>query len=81
MSGPERISGIAIVPKLPATFSRVMFAPATLATLQQLADNFMDEIAWLRIIAHNKAVTVGLWLRPRHGTWRFFPARPTRWPG
>jgi hypothetical protein len=27
MSGPERISGVAIVTEIPVTFTRVMFAP------------------------------------------------------
>ena len=26
----------------------------------------------LRIIARDAAITAGLWLRSKHGTWRFF---------
>jgi hypothetical protein len=81
MSGPERVSGIAIVSKCPVTFSRVMFAPAILASIRQLADEFKDEIAQLRIIARDKAVTAGLWLRSKHGTWRFFLVTPNSLAG
>jgi hypothetical protein len=76
LSGPERIFDIAIVSKIPVTFSRVMFAPAILATIQQLADEFKEEIAQLRIIARDKAITAELWLRSKHGTWRFFLVTP-----
>jgi hypothetical protein len=76
MSGPERIFDITIVSKIPVAFARVMFAPAILATIQQLADDFKEEIAQLRIIARDKAVTAELWLRSKHGTWRFFLVTP-----
>ena len=76
MSGPERVSGTAIVPKVPVTFSRVMFAPEILATIQQLADEFKEEIARLRVIARDAAITAELWLRSKHGTWRFFLVTP-----
>ncbi|MGB9176334.1 MAG: hypothetical protein WCB46_06310 [Methanoregula sp.] len=76
MSGPERVFDIAIVSKIPVTFARVMFAPAILATIRQLADDFKEEIAQLRIIARDKAITAELWLRSKHGTWRFFLVTP-----
>ena len=76
MSGPERIFDIAIISKIPVTFSRVMFAPEILATIQQLADEFKDELAQLRIIARDAAITAELWLRSKHGTWRFFLVTP-----
>jgi hypothetical protein len=76
MSGPERIFDIAIISKIPVTFSRVMFAPEILATIQQLADEFKDELAQLRIIARDAAITAELWLRSKHGTWRFFMVTP-----
>ena len=47
LSGPERIFDIAIISKVTVTFARVMFAPAILATIQQLAEEFKDEIAQL----------------------------------
>ena len=76
MSGPERVFDIAIISKVPVTFARVMFAPAILATIQQLADDFKEEIAQLRIIARDMAITAELGLRSKHGTWRFFLVRP-----
>ncbi len=76
MSGPERVFDIAIVSKIPVTFTRVMFAPEILATIQQLANDFKEEIGQLRIIARDKAITTELWLRSKHGTWRFFLVTP-----
>ncbi|MGA2913140.1 MAG: hypothetical protein ABSE07_06460 [Methanoregula sp.] len=54
-----------------------MFAPEILATIQQLADDFKEEIAQLRIIARDAAITAELWLRSKHGTWRFFLVTPS----
>jgi hypothetical protein len=76
MSGPERIYDISIISKIPVTFARVMFAPEILATVQQLTDDFKEEIARLRIIARDAAITAELWLRSKHGTWRFFLVTP-----
>jgi hypothetical protein len=76
MSGPERVFDIAIVSKVPVTFARVMFAPAILATTRQLAEDFKEEIAQLRIIARDAAITAELWIRSKHGTWRFFLVTP-----
>jgi hypothetical protein len=76
LSGPERIFDISIVSKIPVTFARVMFAPAILASIQQLAGDFKEEIAQLRIIARDAAITAELWLRSKNGTWRFFLVMP-----
>jgi len=76
LSGPERVFDIAIISKLPVTFARVMFAPEILATMQQLAGDFNEEIAQLRVIARDAAITAELWLRSKHGTWRFFLVTP-----
>jgi hypothetical protein len=76
ISGPERIFDIAIISKIPVTFSRVMFVPEILATIQDLAEYYKKEIAQLRVIARDAAVTAELWLRSKHGTWRFFLIMP-----
>ena len=76
ISGPERIFNIAIISKIPVTFSRVMFAPEILATIQDLAEYYKKEIAQLRVIARDAAITAELWLRSKHGTWRFFLVTP-----
>ena len=70
--GPERIFDISIVSRLPITFVRVMFAAQILAAIVEIADDFKDEITQLRIIARDAAITAELWLRSKHGTWRFF---------
>lgn len=75
-SGRERIFDIAIVSKVPVAFARVMFAPEILAAIGKLAEEFREEIDQLRIIARDAAVTAELWLRSRHGTWRFFRVLP-----
>lgn len=76
LTGPERVFDIAIISKVPVTFARVMFGPEILATTRQLADDFKEEIAQLRVIARDAAITAELWLRSKHGTWRFFLVRP-----
>ena len=76
LGGPERVFDIAIISKVPVTFARVMFAPEILATTRQLADDFKEEIAQLRVIARDAAITAELWLRSKHGTWRFFLVTP-----
>ena len=76
LSGPERIFDIAIISKVPVTFARVMFAPAILATIHELTDEFKEEIAQLRVIARDAAITAELWIRSKHGTWRFFLVTP-----
>jgi hypothetical protein len=53
-----------------------MFAPEILAPTQQLGNDFKEEIAQLRIIARDAAITAELWLRSKHGTWRFFLVTP-----
>ena len=73
----ERIYDLSIISKIPVTFARVMFAPEILASLQKIADEFGQEIAQLRIIARDAAVTAELWIRSKHGTWRFFVVTAT----
>ena len=75
-SGPERIFDLAIISKIPVAFARVMFAPKILATIHELAEYFKPEIAGLRLIARDAAVTAELWIRSKHGTWRFFKVTP-----
>jgi hypothetical protein len=71
-TGPERIIDFTIVSKIPVAFVRVKYAEEILASLAQLAGDFQEEIRKLRIIARDAAITAELWLRSRHGTWRFF---------
>jgi hypothetical protein len=57
------------------------FAPKILATIQQMADEFNEEIARVRLIARDTAITDGLWIRSRHGTWRLFLMKPASLAG
>ncbi len=76
LSGPERIFDMAIISTIPVRFVRVMFAPAIHAGVPELARGFGDEITLLRMIARDDAITAELWIRSRHGTWRFFLVTP-----
>ena len=76
MSGPEQIFDIAIVSKVPYTFARVMFAPEILAPVTDLAEYYKKEIARLRLIARALAGSAELWIRSKHGSWRFFLVTP-----
>jgi hypothetical protein len=53
-----------------------MFAPAILAGIPELTDYFIKEITGLRLIARDAAITAELWIRSKHGTWRFFLVTP-----
>ncbi len=76
MSGPEQIFDLAIVSKIPYTFARVMFAPEILAPIAELAEYYAKEIARLRLIARAVAGNTELWIRSKHGSWRFFLVTP-----
>jgi hypothetical protein len=70
--GPERVYDISILSKIPIAFARVMFAPQILGAVAEIAEEFREEIAKLRVIARDAAISAELWLRSKHGTWRFF---------
>jgi len=76
MSGPEQIFDIAIVSKVPYVFARVMFAPEILAPVIELAEYYKKEIARLRLIVRAIASSAELWIRSKHGSWRFFLVTP-----
>jgi hypothetical protein len=48
-----------------------MYAPKILAGIPELVEYYTKDLARLRLIARNAAVAK-LWIRSRHGTWRFF---------
>ena len=75
--GPERIYDISIVSKIPVVFAGIMFAPKILATIPELAEYYTKDLARLRLIARDAAVTAELWIRSRHGPWRFFQVTPS----
>ncbi|MCK9632547.1 MAG: hypothetical protein M0R30_13025 [Methanoregula sp.] len=75
--GPERIYDISIVSKIPIIFASVMFAPKILASIPELIEYYKNDLARLRLITRDAAVMVELWIRSRHGTWRFFQVMPS----
>lgn len=76
MGGPERIYDISIVSKIPITFASVAFAPKILASVPELVEYYKKDLARLRVIARDASVIIELWIRSRHGTWRFFQVTP-----
>ena len=77
IGGTERIYDLSIVSKIPIVFASVMFAPKILAGIPELADYYRNDPARLRVIARDAAITIELWIRSRHGTWRFFQVTPS----
>ena len=77
VGGTERIFDIAIVSKIPVAFATIMFAPKILAPIPELVEYYQNDIARLRLIARDPAVVIELWIRSRHGTWRFFQVTPS----
>jgi hypothetical protein len=54
-----------------------MFAQKILAPVPELAEYYTTDLARLRVIARDTAVVIELWIRSRHGTWRFFQVTPS----
>lgn len=77
MGGPERIYDLSIISKIPIVFASIMFAPKILASIPELAEYYASDLARLRVIARDAAVVIELWIRSRHGTWRFFQVTPS----
>jgi len=69
---PESLYDFAIVSAGPVVFVRVKYAPRVIVPDADIADNYRDDLARLGMLPHDKAVSRELWLRSRHGTWRFF---------
>ena len=72
MGGPERIYDLSIVSKIPHIFVGIAFAPDILASIPDLSEYYKKDLARLRLIARDAANMLELWIRSRHGTWRFF---------
>jgi len=70
--GPESRYDFTITETLPVAFVRVRYAERILATLNEIAAVFRDDILRLRPIANVASISRELWLRSKHGTWRFF---------
>lgn len=70
--GPEARYHFTIDSTSTGAFVRVRFTPRILATPADIAYFFRDEVLRLRAIMRDVALTRELWLRSKHGTWRFF---------
>jgi hypothetical protein len=53
-------------------FVRVRYEAQILAMPAEILAEFREDISRLRVIVQNTAISPELWLRSRHGTWRFF---------
>jgi len=71
-NSPERLYDITITGVKPIAFIRVMFAPEILAALPKILQDFREAIRLLRLISRETTISLELWLRSKHGTWRFF---------
>ena len=70
--GPEARYHFTIDSTITGAFVRVRFTPRILAEAADIAFAFRGEIVRLRAIMRDVALTRELWLRSKHGTWRFF---------
>ena len=69
---PESLYDFAIVSASPVAFVRVKYAARILAPEIDIASGYRDDIARLRSLPQETAISRELWLRSKHGTWRFF---------
>ena len=70
--GPENMYHFTIVSPGLVAFVRVKFIPRILAGTGDILADFRDAIQRLRAIVQAGVISRELWLRSKHGTWRFF---------
>lgn len=70
--GPEARYHFTIDSTTTGAFVRVRFTPRILAGAADISAEFRGEVLRLRAIMRDVALTRELWLRSKHGTWRFF---------
>lgn len=70
--GPEHFYDFTITATEPVAFVLVKFAGRILSPLPEITASFHDEILRLSLITNNATISRELWLRSKHGTWRFF---------
>ncbi|MDD1685874.1 hypothetical protein [Methanoregula sp.] len=68
----ERLFDITIATSVPVALVSVKTAPRILAPVREIAADFHEDILRFRTMIRDTAVSCELWLRSRHGTWRFF---------
>lgn len=70
--GPEHLYDFTITATEPVAFVLVKFAGRILSPLAEIGAIYHDEIIRLNLITNNTTISRELWLRSKHGTWRFF---------
>ncbi|WP_292370655.1 hypothetical protein [Methanoregula sp. UBA64] len=73
---PENLYDFTIVSALPLAFVRVTSCSRIHAPAAELANEFRDELFGLGRIPVHTDISRELWLRSRHGTWRFLRLTP-----
>ena len=68
----ESLYDIVISTAVPVAFVRVKYADRIFLTLAEAEEFYRDTITGLRAIVSTENISRELWLRSRHGTWRFF---------
>lgn len=68
----ERLYDFTIASSVPVAFVRIKYAVRILATLQEIEEDFREEIHRFRSMIRDQGISCELWLQSRHGTWRFF---------
>lgn len=70
--GPENLYDFTIVSGIPVAFVRVTSCTCIHVPVAELAMEFQDRLLQLRMVTRHDAISRELWVRSRHGTWRFF---------
>lgn len=70
--GQENLYDFAIVSSLPVAFVRVSYCARIHTPIAVIKNDFEDLLIRLSRISRHDAISRELWLRSRHGTWRFF---------
>lgn len=69
---PEDLYDFTIVSAVPLAFVRVSYCARIHAPVAEFENGFRDELFRLGRIPAHSGISRELWLRSRHGTWRFF---------
>jgi hypothetical protein len=73
---PENLYDFTIVSALPLAFVRVAYCSRIHEPAAELVNEFRDELFGLGRIPVHTDISRELWLRSRHGTWRFLRLTP-----
>ena len=73
---PENLYDFTIVSAIPLAFVRVTYCSRIHAPVAELVNDFRDELFGLGRIPVHTDISRELWLRSRHGTWRFLRLTP-----